>query len=101
MGNGQYHLNSLLHPDRKCFQKATTGLKSKAEPKWYSFRTVCGMKYKHNDRFGIYMTHETEVRQLAKKLNYPIDEVLVAIQEVGFNEEEIEEYIRDRTDRSL
>jgi hypothetical protein len=59
------------------------------------------MKYKQNDRFGIYMSHETEVRQLAKKLNYSIDEVLVAVQEVGFNEEEIEEYIRDRTDRSL
>lgn len=59
------------------------------------------MRYKHNDRFGIYTTHETEVRQLAKKLNYTIDDVLGAIQEVGFNEEEIEEYIRDRKDRAF
>ena len=54
-----------------------------------------------NDRFGIYITHESEVRKLSRKLNYSIDEILTAVQEVGFNEEEIEEYIRDRYDRSL
>jgi signal recognition particle subunit SEC65 len=54
-----------------------------------------------NDRFGIYTAHESEVRKLSRKLNFSIDEILTAVQEVGFNEEEIEEYIRDRYDRSL
>lgn len=59
------------------------------------------MRYKQNDRFGIYLEHEQEVKQLAKKLNYGVDDILMAIQEVGFDEMEIEEYIRDRHDRSL
>lgn len=59
------------------------------------------MNYKYNDRFGIFSAHEVEVRCLSKKLNYPVDDILVAIQEVGFDECEIEEYIRDRQDRSL
>ncbi len=54
---------------------------------------------KINDRFSIYSINESEVRSLSKKLNYSVDEILTAIQEVGFNEEEIEEYIRDRNDR--
>jgi hypothetical protein len=53
------------------------------------------------DRFGIFSAYEQEVSQLSKKLNYSVDEILAAIQEVGFNEEEIEEYIRDRKDRSF
>lgn len=59
------------------------------------------MNYKPNDRTGIYLTHEIEIRDIAKKLKFPIDDVLSAIQEVGFNEDEIEEYIRDRQDRAL
>ena len=59
------------------------------------------MMYKHNDRFGIFSAYEQEVSLLTKKLKYSVDEILSAIQEVGFNEEEIEEYIRDRNDRSL
>lgn len=59
------------------------------------------MSYRYNnDRFGIYSTHETEIRSLARKLDYSVDDVLSAIQEVGFNEDEIEEYIRDRRDRT-
>jgi len=54
-----------------------------------------------NDRFGIYNLNENEVVSLAKKLKYSVDDILSAVQEVGFNEEEIEEYIRDREDRSL
>lgn len=57
--------------------------------------------YRNNDRFSIFSDHENEVRNLAKKLRYPLDDVLVAIQEVGFNEEEIEEYIRDRRERGF
>ena len=56
---------------------------------------------KNNDRFGIYSSHENEVRTLSRKLNYPLDDILAAVQEVGFDEEAIEEYIRDRNDRSL
>lgn len=59
------------------------------------------MKYKYNDRFGIFSSHEQEVRILSRKLNYSVDEILAAVQEVGFNEDEIEEYIRDRNERSL
>jgi hypothetical protein len=59
------------------------------------------MNYKGSDRFGIFSTHENEIRDIAKKMKYPIDDILSAIQEVGFNEDEIEEYIRDRNDRSL
>jgi hypothetical protein len=59
------------------------------------------MNYKGSDRFGIYSTHENEIRDIAKKLKYSVDDILSAIQEVGFNEDEIEEYIRDRNDRSF
>jgi len=60
------------------------------------------MNYRQSiDRVGIYSTHEREIRDIAKKLKYSIDEILSAIQEVGFDEEEIEEYIRDRNDRSF
>ena len=58
------------------------------------------MNYKYNDRFGIFSSNENEVRNLSRKLNYPVDDILVAVQEVGFDEEAIEEYIRDRQDRS-
>lgn len=54
-----------------------------------------------NDRYGIYSVHEQEIRHLSRKLDYPVDDIVSAIQEVGFNEEDIEEYIRDRYDRSL
>jgi len=57
------------------------------------------MHYKNSDRYSIFSDHENEVRLLARKLRYPLDEILSAVQEVGFNEEEIEEYIRDRHDR--
>ena len=50
---------------------------------------VQDMKTKYdNDRFGIFAANEEEVRQLAKKLNLSVDDVLIAIQEVGFHEEE-------------
>ncbi|MGZ5287822.1 MAG: DUF3606 domain-containing protein [Flavisolibacter sp.] len=58
------------------------------------------MRY-NKDRFGIFTSNESEVRNLSRKLNYSVDDILVAVQEVGFDEEAIEEYIRDRKDRSL
>jgi Protein of unknown function (DUF3606) len=70
--------------------------------KWYGFRTCLNMNYKNNrDRFSIYLTNENEMRKLSRKLNYSLDEIMAAVQEVGFNEEEIAEYIRDRNDREL
>lgn len=68
---------------------------------WYGFRIIQLMRYKSNDRFTIFSAHEQEVKSLSKKLNFSVDEILAAVQEVGFNEEEIEEYIRDRNDRSI
>jgi hypothetical protein len=59
------------------------------------------MQNRKNDRFSIYSDHENEVRSLAHKLRYPVDDILVAIQEVGFDEAEIEEYIRDRYERGM
>jgi hypothetical protein len=52
-----------------------------------------------NDRFSIFSSNEHEIRNLSKRLNYSVDEILAAVQEVGFNEEEIEEYIQDRNNR--
>ena len=61
-----------------------------------------GLTMMHNkDRFGIFFSNESEVRNLSRKLNYPVDDILIAVQEVGFDEEAIEEYIRDRYDRSF
>ena len=59
------------------------------------------MNYKYNDRFRMLSDYEGEIRTLAKKLKYPVDDILVAIQEVGFDENEIEEYIRDRHERGI
>ena len=60
------------------------------------------MNYRNNnDRYGIYASNENEVRKLSRKLKYSVDEILSAVQEVGFNEDEIEEYIRDRNDRGI
>jgi len=68
---------------------------------WYDFRIFKDMNRTQNDRFGIYSSHEMEIRDIARKLKYSVDDILSAIQEVGFNEDEIEEYIRDRNDRSF
>ena len=58
------------------------------------------MMYQNNsDRFSIFAAYENEVRSLSKKLKFSVDDILSAIQEVGFNEEDIEEYIRDREER--
>jgi hypothetical protein len=54
-----------------------------------------------NDRFSLYLTNENEMRKLSRKLKYSLDEIMAAVLEVGFNEEEIEEYLRDRNDRGL
>ena len=53
-----------------------------------------------SDRYGCYGADESKIEKLASELNYPFEDILRAIQEVGFNTEEIEEYIRDRYNRS-
>lgn len=52
-----------------------------------------------NDRFSIYGSHTEEVLLLSKKLDIPVDDVLAAAQEVGFDSEAVEEYVRDRYNR--
>jgi hypothetical protein len=53
-----------------------------------------------NDRVTLYGSHEEEVLELSKKLNFSVDDILVAVQEVGFDSDEIEEYLRDRHNRT-
>ncbi|MBA2745363.1 MAG: hypothetical protein H0U44_03980 [Flavisolibacter sp.] len=57
--------------------------------------------YSHNsDRYNIGSNETHKLQQLSQSLDYPIEDILRAIQEVGYNEEEIEEYIRDRYNRT-
>ena len=53
------------------------------------------------DRFGIYGTEEHQVHHLSKKLKFPVEDILKAVQEVGFDKDEVEEYIRDRYNRGF
>jgi hypothetical protein len=52
------------------------------------------------DRFGGFDSNEYQIQKLSRKLKYPIEDILKAIQEVGFDPDEIEEYIRDRYNRT-
>ena len=58
------------------------------------------MYHYNSDRFGTNNSNQYEVQQLTSQLQYPIEDILKAIQEVGFDAEEVEEYIRDRYNRS-
>ena len=51
------------------------------------------------DRFGAHGTEEYKIERLSRKLRVSIEDILKAIQEVGFDQEEVEEYIRDRYNR--
>ena len=53
-----------------------------------------------SDRYGNHGVDEYKVEMLAQKLKYPLEDILKAIQEVGFDRDDIEEYIRDRYNRS-
>ena len=46
-----------------------------------------------------YSNVESEVKYLSRKMNFSVEEILNAIQEVGFDRNEIEEYIQDRRNR--
>lgn len=53
-----------------------------------------------SDRYEVFGTDDHQMENLAKKLNYPLEDIMRAVQEVGFDREEVEEYIRDRNNRS-
>ena len=87
----------------QCF---TTGEKPVTER--YDFRNNSIQTYlMHN--FGTYLTHsdryktngldEETLEHLTCKLRYPLEDILRAVQEVGADAEEVEEYIRDRYNR--
>lgn len=52
------------------------------------------------DRFGVFGTEEYQIQKLTRRLKCSIEDILKAVQEVGFDQDEIEEYIRDRNNRS-
>lgn len=51
------------------------------------------------DRFGFQGTEEYKIERMSRRLGVSIEDVLRAIQEVGFDPEQVEEYIRDRENR--
>ena len=53
-----------------------------------------------SDRFSIYGSHEEQVLELSKKFDLPVDDILAAVQEVGFDSDAVEEYLRDRFNRA-
>lgn len=53
------------------------------------------------DRFGQVGSEEYRINDLSKQLKLPLEAILKAVQEVGFDPDEVEEYIRDRENRSL
>lgn len=52
------------------------------------------------DRFGFLGSDEYKIERMSRKLSVPVEDVLKAIQEVGFDPDEVEEYIRDRYNRT-
>lgn len=53
-----------------------------------------------SDRFNISDIDEGTIESLARKLKYPLEDILCAVREVGCDREEVEEYIRDRHNRA-
>jgi hypothetical protein len=52
------------------------------------------------DRYNYNRSEEYKLESLTAKLNYPFEDILKAVQEVGFDRDEVEEYLRDRYNRS-
>ena len=52
------------------------------------------------DRYKFNKSEEHKLEGLTSKLNYPLEDILKAVQEVGFDCDEVEEYLRDRYNRS-
>lgn len=54
----------------------------------------------HSDRYSTRGADDQTLQQLSHKLKYPLEDILRAIQEVGPDPDEVEEYIRDRYNRT-
>ena len=52
-----------------------------------------------SDRYNTRGADEQTLLFLTRKLKYPLEDIMRAVQEVGPDEEEVEEYIRDRYNR--
>ncbi|MBA2330688.1 MAG: hypothetical protein M3413_10575 [Bacteroidota bacterium] len=62
---------------------------------------ITNKNIRHNgNKISEVISINEEVEYLATNYDYTMEEVLSAIQEVGFDRDEIAEYIRDRRDRS-
>ena len=77
---------------------------TKAKIEWYGFRIyTCMINYKNirdnGNAIWNYATIESEVKYLSRKMNFSVEEILNAIQEVGLNRDEIAQYIEDRRNR--
>jgi len=53
------------------------------------------------DRYSVQGAEEYRINDLCQQLKLPLEDILRAVQEVGFDPDEVEEYIRDRENRSL
>ena len=51
------------------------------------------------DRYQVQGGDDTQLDHLISTLKYPIEDIMRAVQEVGLDREEVEEYIRDRYNR--
>jgi hypothetical protein len=52
------------------------------------------------NRYHEFSLLDSEIKYLSGKMDFSVDEIFSAIQEVGIDREEIIEYIRDRRDRA-
>lgn len=52
------------------------------------------------DRFGAEGSDEERILELSKKLKFPVEDILMAVREVGFDKDEVDEYVRDRYNRT-
>lgn len=53
-----------------------------------------------SDRYNTRGADDQQLQHLSRKLKYPIEDIMRAVQEVGYEPDEVEEYIRDRYNRS-
>lgn len=56
-------------------------------------------QFSASDRYQFNRKDEAKLNQLAERLDYPFEDIMRAVQEVGFDADEVEEYIRDRYNR--
>lgn len=56
--------------------------------------------YMKTDRYDTHGATEAALEELANTLQYSMEDILRAVQEVGYDRDDVEEYIRDRENRS-